>query len=1528
MVIQLFFGDKLKEYFFRNIMDGRHRLNFLSEETGLGFDVEIFIEVNNGVKTIAGSAVRGVYYEDKRENFGRIIENDAKLLLRIKGTEKALGILMFESGEDITVFRKYIADKRNIEIGKNGDIIYKYDGRINKYFDICHESDKTYVVPHINRIYHEGELIKDKKRIRFGEIISYNKFKLVYLGNILAVNNPDGEVSCNLRGFKYPNPPKEAERSSEPQRFFTRSPGILHRIISETIEIYPPTAKRENSVRPALLAIGPSMTMSLAMIVSVTFMISSGSSGRSIVPSAVMACSMFAGAVIWPLLTRRYNKKKEIEDEENRKTKYIEYIDETEKILKEKAEYNKGVYEEMYPDISELYRRVRNKETTLWNQSPYDEGFFDIRIGRGSRPFSIEMNIPKEKFTLEDDPLRSCAQAVKDKYSFISDVPVSVDLKKLSSLGIVGSSEKRKDLLNLMMAEVVITHCYSEVKIGAIFSEDESEFCNFAKRLPHIWEKGRKVRFAACDKEGAYGVIKIIKDVYEERLEERENNKTDSFLPHYVVFIEDSSLLENNSGIKEFVHEAEGLGITFVFACDKIGELPLKCRNIIQLSDGECTVYDKDDNSGKMTEFIPDSCKNIDLDKLSESLAPIRINEVSEEASLPESLGFFDMYKARNTEELAIEDRWRNADVSKSLASPLGAVSGGGVFSLDLHEKGHGPHGLIAGTTGSGKSEFIMSYILSMAVNYSPNDIAFVLIDYKGGGMANAFVDLPHTAGIITNLGGNQIKRSMSSIQSEIRRRQRVLKEASFAANVDVKDINEYYKLYKRGVVTEPMPHLLMIFDEFAELKSQEPEFMANVISAARIGRSLGVHLILATQNPSGVVNDQIWSNTNFRVCLKVPDRSVSKEVLKRDEAAYITNPGRAYVQVGNDELFVLVQSGYSGLKYIKDGSNISDSGSSVVNCIDLLGRELSSYNGRINNMSGEDQTQLRAIVGYIKEFSRNKGVKAREIWLPELPKSCYLEELGKRPGGFNGKVWEETKDYLLPVVGIYDDPSNQSQGLAYADFIKDHHAVIYGSPGTGKTVFVESLIYGLAMRYSPDVVNMYILNYGSKSLGYCKSLPHVGDVLFSAESDKLKRLFPRLEAEIEARKKLFEKYSAGNMEAYFQAGGERIPAIMVIIDNYAAFNENYGSEHGSKIEKLVREGSNYGIYLVITAVAINTVKSKIQQNISLNFVLQMNDSYDYMTLLGRKNDGSRIEPEKVKGRGLVKLHDVLEFQIPLAVKGKNDAEISALMKERYSLMAESWKGKVPAEMPVIPDDMRLGSLLGRRDFSEAADGGLIPVGYDVDAIQLVSYDPVKKPFFLISGEPGCGKTNTLVSIAQASGMDVWLYDREGEARTRFSQDVIKGYCHGSEGIDQFADKLISEAVNRHNAFKEYNGEFSREEFIDKYPKIMIAIDDFGEFFDNVSEEALSKIGVLTSKTELGFYFTVSVSSGSHGKFKSQDAVKKIFNTANGVVLGGTTGLNGFGISVPYGFKSDSFEGKGYFVNKNKFCTVKLPFAE
>lgn len=438
-----------------------------------------------------------------------------------------------------------------------------------------------------------------------------------------------------------------------------------------------------------------------------------------------------------------------------------------------------------------------------------------------------------------------------------------------------------------------------------------------------------------------------------------------------------------------------------------------------------------------------------EMDIFSRQLSNFKVRENASNAAIPDMLTFLDMYKTSRVEDLDMYHKWLENRTYESMRSLIGQKAGEQPVYLDIHEKYHGPHGLVAGTTGSGKSETLQTYILSLVLNYHPHEVAFILIDYKGGGMAQSFIGLPHLAGVITNLGGNQTTRALLSINAEIKRRQRTFNEYK------IKHIDAYIELYRNGEAEEPMPHLLIIADEFAELKKEQPDFVRALVSAARVGHSLGINLILATQKPSGVVDDEIWSNTRFRICLRVADKQDSNEMLKRTDAAYITGTGRGFLQVGNDEIFDEFQSGWSGAPYTPEVPFNDDSKAKAV-IIGLTGKpEEVKKKKKKKGDNVKKFTQLDAMVQYAANLAEENHIKPlRQIWLPPLPGLFYLDDLEL--------TWDE-KQIKLPV-GLADDPQNQRQFPVYLDFIRDGHLLICGSAGSGKTSLVQTILYGAAL--------------------------------------------------------------------------------------------------------------------------------------------------------------------------------------------------------------------------------------------------------------------------------------------------------------------------------------------------------------------------------------------------------------------------------------------------------------------------------
>ena len=716
-------------------------------------------------------------------------------------------------------------------------------------------------------------------------------------------------------------------------------------------------------------------------------------------------------------------------------------------------------------------------------------------------------------------------------------------------------------------------------------------------------------------------------------------------------------------------------------------------------------------NINECIQFSIDFMTNIDYDECAKSLANIPIALTGDdENQIVNKLGFLEMYDVGKIEQLNSLTRWQKNNPILNLQVPVGIGKSGEKITIDLHEKYHGPHGLIAGMTGSGKSEFIITYILSMAINYHPYEVQFILIDYKGGGLAGAFensnigLKLPHLVGTITNLDVNEIKRSLASIESELKRRQSLFNKAREISGESTIDIYKYQKMYREGTIDEPISHLFIISDEFAELKNQQPEFMEQLISTARIGRSLGVHLILATQKPSGVVDPQIWSNTRFRVCMRVQDKSDSNEVIKCPDAAYLKQTGRFYFQVGFNEVFLLGQAAYAGGKYIPS-EKVAKTLDTTINFIDNIGYTIKKVDTKVKTETvvADVGEELINVVKYLDNIAKEQNIKCKPLWLEKIPEDIRVENLAVKYNYMK-------EDYVInPIIGEYDIPSRQEQNLLTLPLTKEGNSLIYGSSGSGKENFITTLIYSSSLYYTPEEINYYIIDFGSESLKMFNDYPIVGDILNSSDDEKIKNLYKMLNATIEERKILFSDYN-GDYYTYCKNSGKSVPSIVVVINNYESYQETY-SEFDDTLIVLSRECNRYGIFFVLTVNTPNGLRFKLRQNFSLIYALQQNNDDDYTTILGNVH---KNYPAKIFGRGIFKIDDVYEFQTALVYEKDN---IIRYVKEKK----DELKNKYPHSakpIPILPKIVGYPEIY--KDFGKSNE---LIIGIDKSNLEICKFD-------------------------------------------------------------------------------------------------------------------------------------------------------------------------------------------------------------
>jgi len=1377
--------------------------------------------------------------------------------------------------------------KINCGYDSSCNISYKLEGIPKKAFIIEKENNYYYLTILQNTpIYINQKLVLQTKRLEYGDVIFMYGLKIILMRrdgvDYLLVNNPANlleftatyvNVVSNQNEFVDNNEELTDDSFFKQVDYFYRTPHFYKVLNNYVLSIDSPPQKKEDDNTPATLTIGPMVTMAMSSVVMLLSTLSQVNKGEKDMASSMttllMSGGMLASSLLWPLLTRGYQKLSNKMYEIKRQKLYKRYINTKEKDIQMELENQRKSLIENNLSVTDCQNIIKNKDIKLWQRRLKDEDFLTLPVGIGNLPMQIEIKYPEKHFSLNSDNLLDIAYTLGEKERILNDVPITFSFKDNIATGIVGNSILTKELVDRIILQIMANYSYDEVKLVTFTSTDNEKDWEYMKTLPHSWSNDKMFRFFGSSNDDYREIIYGLEKIYSERKNSERENQI--YTPYYVIVTDAIKSIESYDFIKNVMANQSNVGFSIIMLVDKITALPNECKNFIQVDKDECSIFSSVINSQDQ-KFKIDFSPIEDIYNCSKILANIPIDIKSNaESKLPDVYHFLEMYQVGKVDQLNCYERWKRSNPILSLSSPVGIGKNGEIITLDLHEKYHGPHGLIAGTTGSGKSEFIISYILSLAINYHPDEVQIILIDYKGGSLTSAFANdmyyLPHLAGTITNLDGNELNRSLASIEAEVKRRQREFNDAKTISNESTMDIYKYQKLYREGRLKdkEPIAHLFIISDEFAELKEQQPEFMDNLISVARVGRSLGVHLILATQKPGGVVNQQIWSNTRFRVCLKVQDTSDSQEVIKKPDAAYLQKQGRFYLQVGTDEVFTLGQSSWSGGQYYPNTTFKKDLDISV-NEINNIGFVTTTKEAEVTEVIESQGEELTNIVKYICDIAKEKQIKIRKLWLDKIPNKIFVDNLKNK---YNlGK-----EDYIInPIVGEYDDPDTQNQYALTVPFTKLGNALIYGISGSGKEDFITSVIYSSMITYTPDEINFYILDFGAETLRKFNNSPYVGDIMYINDYDKIVNLIKMINEEIEKRKKIFANFG-GTYQDYIKSSNEKFANWIIVVNNFENLTETY-EDISEDITKISRDAYKYGIYLLVTATRENAIRVKLRQNFSLVYVLQLNDDSEYSSILG--NVKGKL-PAKNKGRGLFKKDRIFEFQTAIVADENQNDYILNYCKE--CLEKYNYKAK---RVPILPDEVDFNYL--KDLLTNKKD---IIVGVNKNNLEPINYPFTKNTINLILSNDleNCYEfVNSLIKeiIYQNYYEVVMLNTTESVFNNKMSNKIYSDKFN--EIINNYNDYM-----NKLNCIYEDNGKNIKA--LDNVKKQIIVIYGVKDFISKLDETSLSNFkNIIKLNDTLKNVFFIFVDSPESIKlYAYEDWYRQAVDQTKGIWIG-----NGF----------------------------------
>lgn len=1193
-----------------------------------------------------------------------------------------------------------LLDLSEIQIGSHMGALITLDAEIEL---LLQKTQNQWILTRMRGEFYKNNHLEqnDQQLISFGDELSLGSVTIKLYPDEIWIQGP-AQVGKQLT---LREPSRYAFYEEYPD--YHRSPRIIYRGSEDKILINPPG---QEPVKPSdellKLIIPPLMMIGVTILITLI-------QPRGIYILATVGMSITT--MIFSIRGFFKNRKKYKADKKERIDLYHLYLkDKAMELTRLEREQKEGMNYH-FPTVLELTDLVESYNHRIYEKTPLHFDFLYYRLGLGKLPTSYELNYGQRERSGKKDALEEEGYALYSRHKKIPDMPIPANLSH-GPVGYIGPRNLVLEQLQLLVMQIATFHSYHDVQFITILPEEEKEQWSWMRWLPHAKLQELNVRGFVYNQRTRDQVLNSLNQILKLRRSQKEetsHKESTLFHPHYVVLVTDEKLILDHVIMEFFTEDPTDLGCSLVFVEDVMSSLSENIQTVINIKDRNTGQLVMEEGVLKETDFRLDHFPvDYDKERIARTLAPL--NHLQNlKSSIPDSVTFMEMYGAETFEDLQVSSRWEKNAPYKSLAVPIGLRGQGDLVQLNLHEKAHGPHGLIAGTTGSGKSETIQSYILSLAVNFHPHDVAFLLIDYKGGGMANLFKNLPHLLGTITNLDGAQSMRALASINAEIHRRERLFRE------FEVNHINQYQKKFKNGEAKEPLPHLFLISDEFAELKANQPDFIKELVSIARVGRSLGVHLILATQKPSGVVDDQIWSNSRFKIALKVADRSDSNEMLHTPDAAEITQTGRAYLQVGNNEVYELFQSAWSGADYQpeKDDMGIEDHTIYLIN-------ELGQYEILNEDLSGledadeikEVPTELDAIVHNIQLMCEEQEIPpVPQPWLPPLKERITLEELEEVQPTV---AWEQEKP-LSVLLGMADIPQAQKQEAVSINLAKDGHVLLYGSPGTGKTTFLQSAGMDLARKFSPKDLTMYLMDFGTNGLAPLSKLPQVADTMLLDQTEKISKFVRIMEKELNRRKKLLSDYGVGTLELYRQASGQKEPAIVILLDSYEAIKEEtYEAELFKLLVRISREGLSIGVHLLMTAGRQTNLRAQLYSNFKHQLSLPQNEASEVRVIVGATPLAMTMED--IKGRALIKREEVDVIQLALPVSGANDTQVLNNLRQVVASLQEAWTGKRPSAIPMVPEELTMDAFLNLPTTQEAVQNNELPIGLEFEEVQTI----------------------------------------------------------------------------------------------------------------------------------------------------------------------------------------------------------------
>ncbi|MCU6480117.1 FtsK/SpoIIIE domain-containing protein [Arthrobacter sp. A2-55] len=990
------------------------------------------------------------------------------------------------------------------------------------------------------------------------------------------------------------------------------------------------------------------------------------------------------------------------------------------------------------PSAAETADAIYKLGPLMWTHRPEHQAFLSLRLGIGRQPSRTPVKAPQDNNTLPE--YMAEVQELKTEFSDVDAVPVVAQLRLSGALGVAGPRGVVDDVARGLVLQAVGLHSPAELAVAAMTSMESKQRWDWLQWLPHAGSVHSPLPgdHLAAGTGAASVLLAALEDLIVTRgasLEANSSARRGTLDPHklevpaplvpaMLVVVEDDVKVDR-ARLTRLVEHGADVGVHVLWVAGSIEALPAACRDFVHVSEAATTGQVR---LGGLT--YPVSCESVSAElasSLARMMAPVVDvgKPVDDDSDLPRSVSYVALAGHELVEGTSsIADRWleNNSVASRAVknrkyqGSLRALVGSKGVEPMYLDLKTEGPHALVGGTTGAGKSEFLQSWVLGMAAAYSPDRLSFLFVDYKGGAAFADCVKLPHTVGLVTDLSPHLVRRALTSLRAELHYREHLLNRKK------AKDL----LAMEREADPEAPPSLVIVVDEFAALAKEVPEFVDGVVDVAARGRSLGLHLILATQRPSGVIKDNLRANTNMRIALRMADVDDSQDILGEPTAAYFspTIPGRGAAKTGPGRIQGF-QTGYAG------GWTSRTPQRPRIDIVEMDFGSGAAWEQELAPAPVEDvagPNDIARVVANVSLAAVELGVKPpRKPWLGELPDTYDFSRLPN----------PRTDEQLL--LGVMDDPEHQAQPTVFFEPDKDGNMAILGASGSGKSAALRTIAIAAAITPRGGPVQVYGIDAASNGLAMLEVLPHVGGIISSEDGERVGRLLRYVRGIIEERSESFAAVKAGTISEYRRlAGKPDEPRIIIMVDGLATFREQYefrvGMTQFETLQQIATDGRPMGVHIVIAGDSTKSLPASLAASVQRLLVFRMATVDDYSNLGLPRDVLSAASPP---GRGLI---DNREVQMAVFGGNANLALQARQVEKLAATLRRQGVGQAP-RVESLPEMLDLNILPAGRP-GEAVIG--------VDDYNLEPAGLAASGALMLTGPPGSGRTTALVTLAEA----------------------------------------------------------------------------------------------------------------------------------------------------------------------------------